>query len=281
MNDDRMKQRIKDSFETDVPDVLSQIKADPNFFVPEKPTMFRLSSFFTKKVAISLMTIFVIALVIIGVNRNLSDPVVASTVTLDVNPSIIITLDEDDYVISVSALNDDGETVVQRNIKYRGLTIEEVVDILITRLESLGYIVTTTDETNVLLIEVSANDDAIRTRVETAFQAKLEHRMGQFPAPHWVLNARDIKLTDDQQNQMMQDHHLSMYTRAKMTLIYRITILDNSYTIEDLLPLTVRELYALFISLEDPDNLPNYNEMPGHRPNNSMPFGNNLPPVLS
>jgi len=274
MNDDNMRNRIKDTFETNVPDVLAQIKASPDFFVPQKRYAFNFKNIFKNRIAVSLMSIFIIALLIVGVSRGVADPIVASTVTLDINPSIEITLDEDDFVIGVSALNDDGNTVVQREVKYRGLTIEQVLDILIPRLESLGYIVTATDETNVILIEVDSDNESIRTRVENAFKVKLEMQMSRYGADHWVMNSRDIKLTATEQRALMQDQRGQMVTRAKLALIYRINILDDSYEIEDLLLLTVRQLYALFISLEDPDNLPEYDTMPGNHNNDPQPYNN-------
>lgn len=278
MNDDRIRKHVKDTFEAQVPDVLAQIKASPDFYVPHKPRVFNLASILKNRIAVSLVSIFVVALLIIGVSRNTVEPVVASTITLDINPSIEITLDEDDYVINVTALNDSGIAVISRDIKYRGLTIDEVLEILVPRLQALGYIVTSIDETNVVLIEVDSTNETIRARVEAAFKTKLDTELARYNTNRWVLNARDIQLTDEQKTALIQDARLQMYTRAKMTLIYRIHDLDDSYQIDELLQLTVKQLYTIFVTLEDPDNLPDYDNMPGRRPNNSMPFGDPEPP---
>lgn len=269
MNDGKFKQQIRDAFEQEVPDVLNQIKASPQYRVPDKPRRFGWT-FTTKRLVLGATSLVVIALLIIIGARRLQDPVVASTVTLEINPSIQITLDEDDNVIAVTAINDDGDAIVQRNIRYRGLTIEQVTEILINRFQALGYIVDTTDESNIILIEVDSDNDTIQSRVESAFKRSLETRMGQFNAPYWVLNARQIPLTDEQEQAIQQDRIMNQYTRARVALIYRIITLDDSYTIQDLLPLTVRELYDLFINLEDPDNLPDYDDMPHHTPGPHM-----------
>lgn len=281
MNDDHIKRHVKDTFEQDVPDVLSQIKASPEFRVPPKESVVSWNRLFSRKMAVSLMSVFVISLIIFTAFIRNNDPVVASTITLEVNPSFQITLDEDDMVINVTALSDDGDAIVSRDIKYRGLSLEEVLEILITRLEARGYIVSTTTDSNIILIDVTASSESVRSRVETALRNKLEMEMGRLPAPHWVLNARDIPLTEDQRQAAMEDHRAAMYTRAKMMLIYRIHALDESYTVEDLIPLTIRELYGIFIELEDPANLPDYDQMPGHRPGGMMPYGGDFAPMMS
>ncbi len=280
MNKKKIKDRMRETFESEVPDVLSKIKASPDFYIPEKhQTVFGLRRFFNKKMALSLMSVFVIALIVVSmINRN-NDPVVASTLTLDVNPSIEITLDEDDFVIAVSAINDDGDEVVQKNIKYLGMTLDEVLEVLVDRLNELGYIVTTVDDSNIILIEVSSDNEVRRQRVEELLKAKLQTEMNKHSNSNWVLNSRDIQLTEEQRTRINQDSRLGTYTRAKLTLMYRINSLDSSNTLRELEQLNIRQLYNIFIELEDPDNLPDYNQMPGRRqPNNYNPIdlGNEL-----
>ena len=272
MNDNQFKHQIKQQFEQEVPDVLNQIKASPQFRVPPKERVFDRLFGRPNKALATLVGVFVVSLILVFSIRQLSDPIVASTVTLDVTPSIVITLDEDDNVISVTTLNDAGEEVLQRNIRYRGLSIDEVVDILVTRLEALGFIVTTDTDTNVILIEVDSKNATIQARVEEAFRNRLNDKMDQFDAPHWVLNARDIPLDDDHAQEFQHGPVMNLQTRARLTLVYRIHELDDSYVIDDLLEMRIRDLYDLFISLEDPDNLPDYNQMPGHRPPMNDPY---------
>lgn len=276
MNESKFKDDIKNTFESQVPDVLHQIKASPKFAVPKRNHL--LSRWIVKpnKAVVSLFSIFVVVLIVLFSIRQLRDPVAASTVTLDINPSIVITLDEDDNVISVSTVNNDGETVIEKNIRYRGLSIEEFVDILVRRLEALGYIVTTDAETNIILIEVDAENTTIRNRVETAFKTRLNTKMEEFGAPHWVLNSREIRLVE-QHDELRDRMIVERYTRAKLTLVYRILELDDSYTKEDLIELTVRQLYNLYINLEDPENLPDPDQMPGRHMPPGMPHSNANP----
>ncbi len=273
MKKHELKKQIKDYLMEDVPDVLHKIKTSPQFVVPPKPK----PSFYwftSKRLAMSLSAIAILLITLFIAKSQ--TPIVAATVTLDINPSIVITIGEDDKVISVSAVNDDGETVVDKDIKYRGLTIDEVIDILVERLDQLGYIVKTEDGTNIILIEVAADDDIIRSRIEQQFQEHLNSRMNQFAAQHWIMNARDIPLSQQQrdmlQNSMIQNHT----TRARLMLMYRINELDSTIDISSLQNKSIRELYSIFIELEQPENLPFYDQMPGHRiinpPFSNIPF---------
>jgi hypothetical protein len=262
MKKHELKHLIRENLMQEVPDVLDKIKASPQFRVPPKPAP-SFPWFTTKRFALS-MTAIAILLITVFI-AQFQTPVVAATVTLDVNPSIVITIGEDDKVISVSAVNDDGETVIEKDINYRGLTIDEVVDILVQRLDQLGYIIKTEEGTNVILIEVSAQDDVVRSRIEQQFQERLSTRMNQFAAPHWIMNARDIPLSQQQreilQSALIQNH----MTRARLMLMYRINELDPSIDITSLQEKSIRELYGIFIELEQPENLPFYDQMPGHR----------------
>jgi hypothetical protein len=265
MKDKKFKKALQQTFDKQVPDVLEQIKNSSEFRIPPKPKTNHILSIFNIKYSYVLTSVLVIALIIVASVSFTKSPVVAATVTLDVNPSIIITLDDNDKVISVEAVNNDGETVIDKNIHYRGLTIEEVVDALITRLQNLGYIVTLSDEANIVLIEVQADDTTIQSRIEERFRSRLDQQLNNFNAPHWVMNARDIQLNNPDQTNFDNKLIINTYTRAKLTLVYRIHELDSSYSITDLQNLSVRELYFLFMRLENPDNLPNYDNMPGHR----------------
>jgi len=267
MEDTNLKDKIRDTFNSEVPDVLSTIKADPNFRVPPKEKGFSLRNILNRKTALSLTSLFVVAILIITVSSRTSN-VVASTVTLEVNPSVEISLNDEDIVVSVTALNDDGDQVVQRDIEYKGLTLDEVLEVLVTRLNELGYVVTTSDENNIILIEVHSDDEALQLRLETQLQAKLQFELGKYSDSHWVLNTKDLNLTNAQKTQIRNSNLLSHYSAAKIALVYRIQELDTSYVLTDLADMSVRELYNLYIELETPDNLPDKDNMPPSRNQN-------------
>lgn len=275
VNNKQIEDRIRNELEQDVPDVLQQIKESPQFFVPEPEPKWTMKQLFTNRFTLLATSILVIAFILIGV-RNNQAPVVASTITLDVNPSIQITLDEDDIVIDVTALNDDGDEIVSKDIAYLGMTIDEVIEVLITRLSDRGYIVNVDSENNIVLLDVSATNETVRSRVELAVKQSLDQELNRFQGGHWILSAGDIKLTAEQQQAVINAMRENPMTRAKLILIYRIHGLDESYSVRALARLTVRQLYAIYIELEDPDNLPFYDQMPGHRDRHKDPYGDGI-----
>lgn len=54
-------------------------------------------------------------------NEN-TDEKVASTITLDINPSIKLELDKDEYIINVVSLNNSAKAILEGNYKGKNLT---------------------------------------------------------------------------------------------------------------------------------------------------------------
>ena len=219
------------------------------------------------------MSIFAVSLLLVTILSRATAPVIASTVILDINPSIEITFDDDDIVISVTALNNDGEEIVQSNIEYLGMTLDEVLEYLIERLADTGYILNTDGDSNVILIEVDSKNVTIQERIEAKLYTKLRTEMNKYGNANSILNSKDIKLTQQEKVALNQDSRLAMYGRSKLILMYRIHAIDNSYKINEMGPMTIKQLYALFVDIENPDNIPNYQNTPGpNNPNNYTPW---------
>ena len=99
-------------------------------------------------------------------------------VSLDVNPSIVYSLNKRDRVLSVRAANEEAESIVaeleQDGIRFSPLS--EAVEKTMTVLDNQGYMDDSMDD--YVLINVSADDEDRQTRlsdeVETAMTATLE-----------------------------------------------------------------------------------------------------------
>lgn len=102
-----------------------------------------------KKLLISggiLLVILVICVITFLVIKNKSnnvtnevkfDKTVASTITMDVNPSIKVEVNKDSKVINVLALNEDAKTLISDDLKEKD--VNEVIKTLTTRLITVGY----------------------------------------------------------------------------------------------------------------------------------------------
>lgn len=274
MDDKNMRRKIKETFNSEVPDVLSKIKSSPEFRVPQKESGFHLRNYFNRRLTVTLTSIFVLVLILTVVIGR-TNYIVASTVTIETNPSIEISLNKKDYVIGVTALNDDGVEVIEQDVKYRGLSIDEAVEIIVTRLNELGYIVDSTDENNVILITVNSSNDDNKSRLQDKFNTRLQTELEKYNNSHWVFDSEDFNLTNEQIRQIKNNDLLQQYSLTKIALAYRVNELDSQYSLRQLSNLTIRQLYNLYIRLEDPNNLPNKDKMPPAR-NHNMPYNDDI-----
>lgn len=252
---EKYKKELNDLFSTDVPDPLNKIKQDPRFRIPEKQSYFQWNSFIHRKSIIGFVSIFIIALLIITSLSTNPEPVVASTVTIDINPSILITLDENDHVIQVQSLNDDGDVLFDKDIDYQGLSIDEFVDLLIDSLEEKGYILDSEDY-SVVLINVESDNEERKNAVNQQFQNRLNSKLDEINVNHWILNSDDIYISNEDKTALqLRFNQLNTTTKAKVILLYRLSIIQDEYTIEELRNMTLVELYTIYIQNEDLDYL--------------------------
>lgn len=94
------------------------------------------------------------------------DPVPAPTyMSIDINPSFGIEVDEDGVVVSVEALNEDA-VIVLLDTDLVGKTVEEVFTTIVSLAEELGYLKEDGTVNVVMSNEFKAVEEAIATRVE-------------------------------------------------------------------------------------------------------------------
>jgi len=222
MKKDKIEAQIFNALNERTPDVLSAIKNSHEFKIPAKPKNAFSKLFSFKKLSYSLATVFtLVLLVVLGFSSQPGTPVVASTITVDINPSIQITLDEDDYVINVTAINADGEEIINNNVKYRGLTLDKTIEIIIESAYRHGYIIETTDE-NVILISVDSNNLDNRNRLEFKVESKIANEVNRYAPIVRVIKERRTNLTDTEKDQLenvAKENHVSL---GKLLLIRKI-----------------------------------------------------------
>lgn len=103
-------------------------------------------------------------------DRNI---IACAEVSLDINPSIVYTLNKRDRVLSVRAVNDDAEAIVaqleQSDIRFA--TVSDAVERTMAILEDDGYL--DAEEQDYVLINVSADDDARQSRLVEAIDGAM------------------------------------------------------------------------------------------------------------
>ncbi len=236
MNKKRIEQSLKTTVEQTTPNVLDNIfslcgNQDGKVIKMKNTTKKTLI-----KTAIALAASFAIIIGGFAIYNNINkakDDLVYSTVTFDVNPSLEISVNENEKVIDIKALNNEAEVILDGK-DFKDASLDAAVDVIIESMVYKGYI----DEfSNSILISVNSKNDAHGK----ALEQKLNRNVGA------LLNTNDfsgsvlshtVKHTDD------LDKKAEKYgiTIGKAKLINDIISADNRYTFEELVPLTINEL---------------------------------------
>jgi len=125
--------------------------------------------------AAAAMVVLVCGSAAMWIDRNY---VTYAEVSLDVNPSIVYSLNKRDRVLNVRAINDDAENIVtaleQEGVHFTPLS--EALEKTMGILDNQGYMDDSTDD--YVLINVSADDEGRQTRIsdkiDTVMKATLE-----------------------------------------------------------------------------------------------------------
>lgn len=150
---------------------------------------------------------------------------VASTVSLDVNPSIEITVNEKERVLAVTPKNDDAAAVVGE-MDFAGSSIEVTVNALIGSMLRGGYL---DDMADAILVSV----DSSNTKAGQALQEKLTETIRlimQEAAFEGQLLIRQIE-ANKALIEMAEQNHITV---GKAQMIEAILALNNAYSAEEL-----------------------------------------------
>ena len=186
-----LRKTLKEQFEKLLPDFSFKEKVveavTPEAEMLKEKERARVKAMFTSKRAImSFVATCLIVCVGLGVGLGLGlkggvltpdgddpsthggDPTPAPTyMSIDINPSFGIEVDEDGVVVSVEALNEDA-VIVLLDTDLVGKTVEEVFATIVSLAEELGYLKEDGTVNVVMSNEFKAVEEAIATRVENA-----------------------------------------------------------------------------------------------------------------
>ena len=184
-----LRKTLKEQFEKLLPDFSFKEKVveavTPEAEMLKEKERARVKAMFTSKRAImSFVATCLIVCVGLGVGLGLGlnggvltpdgddpsthggEPVPAPTyMSIDINPSFGIEVDEDGVVVSVEALNEDA-VIVLLDTDLVGKTVEEVFTTIVSLAEELGYLKEDGTVNVVMSNEFKAVEEAIATRVE-------------------------------------------------------------------------------------------------------------------
>ena len=188
---------------------------------------------------------------------------------IEINPSIEAQINEDDDVIGVEALNEDGTDLIAALGNIHGMDVDEFVDLLVAEAINLKFI--DDDEEHLIIFDVISDNVELQEHHAKRFNEALDRAQEMRANVHHLrgLGGAPTEL----ERELSETYNLSpMHLR----LIGIILAEDESLDFEDLADLSVGELRHLLDETKDYGG-PNYrgprhpfddddNGMPGGRP---------------
>lgn len=244
MDENRLNERIRDAYDHAAPDCLDEILASCE---ARKGKVINMNE--RKKnrfVPIAIAAALVLAMVggfvgyTLGNSGHGSDlpstetaTLLDSVITLDVNPSIEIDVDETNTVNAVRALNDDARVVIG-TMDLAGSSLEVTVNALIGSMLTNGYL----DEIrNSILVSVTDGDNARAQALQNSVAGMIESALGTGGVDGAVIS--QTVTPDSELTQLAADYNI---TAGKAALISKLVAADPTLTVESLVGLSVNDI---------------------------------------
>jgi len=241
-----IEKRIKKEAEKSTPDIWEGVEKEIKngkgevITLPAKKRKFKARSIISSVAA----ALVLISAAIFGiVNYNRIDGNVVSTVYLEVNPQIELSLNAYDKVIKATAKNEDGKKVLG-SMKLKGNTVDVAFNAILGSMYKNGYL---TNEANSVLISVENEDTKRAEDIQKIILNGIRNSDNKgFNVAAVVQKAKysdDIKKT-------AEELHI---TPGKAEFIERIQKKGVKASKEDLAKFSVHELNLIFQSLRTHD----------------------------
>lgn len=241
MKHEEINAKVRTAFDHAVPDVLDSVISDIASGNFQKNQILGMGGQKNMKaIARRITGIAAAAVILIGgaagfavYNNNYK---VASTISLDVNPSVEIRVNRKEDVLSVTALNEDGKIIID-NMDFEGSSIDVTVNALIGSMLRNGYL---TDLANSILISVD-DDDAVRG---AELQKKLADEVNALLQTNTFSGAvlSQTVTADSELEKLASDHGI---TTGKAQFVNTIVASNPVHTFEELADLSINDLNLL------------------------------------
>lgn len=238
MQDPIVEQRLRTAMEHAAPDVLDQILAACE---PQKATVIPLVPPVQKKKKRWAPLAVAAALILMcggafGVVSWRDANTVASVVSLDVNPSIELRVNQKERVLSAQPLNEDAQVILD-GMDLKGTSLNVAVNAIVGSLLQNGYL---DSLSSAILISVEDNDTQRATRLETSLTAEVDAALQNASAGAAILS--QVVTYDAGLETQAQASNISV---GKAAMIQQVQSLNSSLDFNALAALSVEELDQL------------------------------------
>lgn len=166
---------------------------------------------------------------IFGISRFQQASAADSVVTLDINPSIALSVNSKETVTTATPLNDDAKDIMG-GMELEGTNLETAVNAIIGACLQKGYL----DELeNAILVSVENADADTATQLQNELTTTIS---GVFQSGSILTQTVTV---DDDLAQLAQQYNISA---GKASLIQEVIAQDSTLTFESLAPLSMSEI---------------------------------------
>ena len=161
---------------------------------------------------------------------------VASLISLDVNPSIEIQVNQKEQVLAVNARNEDAKIVVG-DMNFKGSSLDVTINALIGSMLRNGYL---NEMANSILVSVDNQDPLKGAELQERLASEINEvlQTGSF-------NGAVLSQTISADSSLRELADTYGITLGKTQLIQQIISQNTLYSFEDLVPLSINELNLL------------------------------------
>lgn len=211
--------KVKEAFEKIHVD--DELKRNTKKFLFQKTKGYRKDKFFPYKRMAMLMACFL--LVILGQNGYSAYFTSVSTISIDVNPSIELDINQFDKVIDVKSYNEDGDIIISA-INIRFLDYREALMLLLQSENITPYL---TQEQLVLITVFGTSEER-----DTEMLADLTTCTGSY---------KNVQCSVGNSDEVAEAHSLGL-SYGKYKVFLELQALDPNITTEDIRGLTMRQI---------------------------------------
>ena len=163
-----------------------------------------------------------------------SPAAIASTITLDVNPSMELSVDAQHRILQTKAYNKDAKQILA-SIDLKNKELDEALTLLFANATYQKYLAN-----GILEVGIYADDAAL--------QKSLEEEIGAYLKSNATAKRYHCASIDSKTHEAAKMHHTS---QGKYRVIEQIRSYDAAYTIEELSNYSMKNLYALLEQYDD------------------------------
>ena len=244
MTDNRLKQHIASAFDgltpqTTFEDIRRQVVAAPE---RRQVTMTVIKTSKTNKFAKTALTAvaacLLLAVGLFGGVYYSNNIAVDSVIDIDVNPSIELTTNKNDRVLSAEAVNHDGDDILD-GMDLTKTDLKVAVNAIIGSMVQKGYVV---DDHSSILVSVQNKSQQKAASIKAEVLADIDRSLGQYNIPAPVIN-QTVTETDDARR-LAEETGISL---GKAVFVKNLVSKDATLKEQELAAMSIRQLAELVV----------------------------------